>query len=492
MAVSAAGVQHIYILHTNDIHGALLGSEAWWMSRDFPPQLSNGPGALEVIRAWREEAGDKGYGFLLLDAGDVFKGTPLGDFTRGQVVVDFFNRAGYDAIGVGEHDFALGCETFEQMVDASNMPWVNANIRVPDADTSPSFLDQHLVLERGGIKLGIVGLTSSYTNQVIKDSVRNRLMVLDEEKAAREQIAVMRRLGVDVVIGLTHIGHRYEKRLADEVAGFDVIVGGRSHTAVYEPVETSRNHTIVVQAASRLTAVGFLDLAVDTETRRVVGYDGRLINLYSEEYPGDPGYRSYLDSLRSVAEKGFDEVLGKVRRELVRFDMAESPAGNLVTDAMREYVGADIAVHNSNAIRANVAEGEMTYRDAYDIDGFDNTMVKGDFSAAQVREIMEVGLNGRYEIFQVSGARVEYDPGKPLGSRVQSIVVNGEPLDPGRSYHVVTNSYLGSGTGVYGVFRDGENVEDTLVPLRDAIAEYVRRHTPVDAAVEGRIKRTGR
>ncbi|UCG43112.1 MAG: 5'-nucleotidase C-terminal domain-containing protein [candidate division WOR-3 bacterium] len=492
LAAWAAEVQHVYILHTNDIHGALLPSEAWWVSRDFPPRLSNGPGALEVIRAFRKQAEEEGYGFLLLDAGDVFKGTPLGDFFRGQAVVDFFNRAGYDAVGVGEYDFALGRKAFEQMVEASDMPWVSANIRVPGADTSPSFLRQHLILERGGIRFGIVGLITSYNNNVIKDSVRGDLKVLDEEKVAGEKIAEMDRLGVDAVIGLTHIGHRYEKRLADNVPGFDVIVGGRSHTALYEPVETPRNHTIVVQAASRLTAVGFLDLAVDTDTRRVVGYDGRLTSLYSEEFPGDPEYQEYLDSLRADAEKDYDEVLGKVRRELVRYEMAESPAGNFVTDAMREYFDADIAVHNSNAIRTNIPEGDVTYRDAYEIDGFDNTLVKGEYSAVQVREMMEIGLNGRYAIFQVSGVRVEYDPGAPFGSRVQSILVNGEPLDSGRRYRVVTNSYVGSGTGEYGVFRAGENVEDTSVPLRDAIARYVRRHSPVDAAVEGRIKRTVR
>ena len=56
LAAWAAEAQHVYILHTNDIHGALLPSEAWWLSRDFPPRLSNGPGALEVIRSFLERS----------------------------------------------------------------------------------------------------------------------------------------------------------------------------------------------------------------------------------------------------------------------------------------------------------------------------------------------------------------------------------------------------------------------------------------------------
>ena len=66
---ATAGVQHIYIVHTNDIHGALLPSDAYWINRDFPPPLANAPGAVNVIRGLREEAQKKGYGFLLFDGG---------------------------------------------------------------------------------------------------------------------------------------------------------------------------------------------------------------------------------------------------------------------------------------------------------------------------------------------------------------------------------------------------------------------------------------
>jgi 2',3'-cyclic-nucleotide 2'-phosphodiesterase/3'-nucleotidase len=174
-------------------------------------------------------------------------------------------------------------------------------------------------------------------------------------------------------------------------------------------------------------------------------------------------------------------------RILVREDMRESPAGNLVTDAMREYAGADIALHNSSGIRKDIPEGEVTYRDCYEIDAFGNTMVTGEYTGRQVREMLELSVNERYWILQVSGLSMSYDPAQPFGAKVREVLVGGTPLDPDARYRVVTNSYLGGEEGTYAVFQEGENVVDTNVPLRDAIAEYFRRHSPVDARVEGRI-----
>lgn len=486
--LAAGATEHVWIAHTNDIHGALLESEAWWMSRDFPPPLGNAASAVWLIDDLRRQAADSGYGFVVLDAGDVYKGSPVGDDTRGMAVVEYFNRAGYDAIGVGEFDYADGLGALRDMTRAADMPFLNANIRTADGDTTPGFLKPRVILDRRGVKLGIFGLVTSYNNESIEDSAVGNMVVENERDVAREEVERLRRDGADIVIGLTHIGHRYEARLAEDVTGIDVIIGGRSNTALYEPVETPKHHTIVTQAASRLTAVGFLDLEIDAETKRIVGYQGRLVNLYAEEMPRDPGFAAYLDSLRREAEAGFDEVVGYCRRTLTREDMRESPAGNLVTDAMREFAGADIALHNSSGIRKDIPEGEVTYRDCYEIDAFGNTMVSGEYTGRQVREMLELSVNERYWILQVSGLTMTYDPGRPFGAKVREVLVGGTPLDPDARYRVVTNSYLGGDEGTYAVFQEGENVADTNVPLRDAIAEYFRRHSPVDARVEGRIK----
>lgn len=484
---AGAAVQHLYIVHTNDIHGALLPGEAFWMNRNFPPPLANAAGALTVIRDLRAEAAGKGYGFLLLDGGDVFKGEPIGDFTKGKAVIDYFERAGYDAVAVGNHDFDFGWPVLKAMADISSMPWICSNAKVTRTDTAPGFLRSSAVFERGGLKVGVLGVITKYLSGMVSDSARGDLDILPYEDVVRREIAGLRRQGADIIVALNHVGHRHDQRLADSIRGIDVIVGSHSHTGVRPPYEAPASHTIIQQAYSKLTSIGLLDISFDTETRQVVGYEGRLIDLQGEAIPKDFDYLAELDSVRTIAEQGYDEVLGYSKRELTRGGVAENPAGNLITDALREEFGADIAFHNSAGIRANIPEGEVTYRDVYKVDIFNNTAVVGLFTGRQIREICEVSVNGHHAIFQVSGMKMTYTQARPIGQRVLSIEVGGQPLDPDRKYKVVTNSFLASGTGEYGVFTEGEDIEDSYLPLRDVIARHIRRHSPVDARVEGRI-----
>lgn len=484
--------QHLYIVHTNDIHGQLLPAEAFWMNKDFPPPLANAPGALRLIAELRDSAEARGYGFLLLDGGDVFQGTPLGNFTSGQAVARWFRRARYDVVALGNHDFDLGMEVLREVIDSSGVPWVATNIRVRGADTSPRFIQSSVLIERGGIKIGVFGLVTKYLAGMVSESIMAEIEVLPYYEVVRREIAELRRRGADIIVGLTHIGYRHDCFLADSVPGIDVIIGAHSHTGIRPPYESPRYHTIIQQAYSKLSTVGLLDISFDTTSRSIVGYQGRLIDLLAEAMPMDLRYLSELESLNMLAERGFDEVIGRSRRELTRGGHAETPAGNLITDAMREYFGVDIAIHNASGIRANIPEGDITYGDIHRVEIFGNTVVLGRYTGRQVLEMMEVSVNGHHAIFQVSGLRMEYDARKPIGQRVRSIIVGSEPLDMDRTYLVATNSFLAAGTGEYRVFAEGQEMEDTFMPLRDVIVAYIRRHSPVDARVEGRIVRVDR
>ena len=99
-----APYDHIYILHTNDIEGALSPSTAWWMNPYFPPPIGNAAAAATLISEKRAEAERLGYGFLLFDSGDMFVGSPIGEFSNGKAVAEYFNYCGYDAVAPGNHD----------------------------------------------------------------------------------------------------------------------------------------------------------------------------------------------------------------------------------------------------------------------------------------------------------------------------------------------------------------------------------------------------
>ena len=156
---------------------------------------------------------------------------------------------------------------------------------------------------------------------------------------------------------------------------------------------------------------------------------------------------------------------------------------------MREQFNADIAVHNSGGIRANVPQGDVTYRDVYKVDIFGNTAVTMTMTGKQIWEMLEVSVIGYHAIFQVSGLKMVYDLRKPPKERVISVQIGGQPLDTNKVYKVVTNNFLAAGGGAYGIFKQGQDAEDSYMLIRDIMAAYIKKHTPIDVKVEGRITR---
>ncbi|MEO0076670.1 MAG: bifunctional UDP-sugar hydrolase/5'-nucleotidase [candidate division WOR-3 bacterium] len=479
--------EEIWILHVNDIHGALTPSEGYWMNPDFPPPIGNGPAAITVVNNLRAQAKARNIPVLVFDIGDWFSGTPLGDFSYGKSVIEFLNLINIDASVIGNHDFAFGLDTLKSLIRMLNAPVLCANLVKTGTDSIPEFLRPTMIIERDGLKIGLFGLITHYLTGMVSPEQMPGLSVLKHYVGAANSIAKLKEQGADIIIGLTHSGFSHDQRLADSVPGIDVIIGGHSHSGVQPPFETPRNHTIICQAYSRLTAVGFLKLKIDQQTKRIAGYEGKLLNLFGEEIPLNKDYLNRLAVWSAEVEKGFDDVIGISRRELTRAGFEESPIGNLITDAMREFANADIAVTNSGGIRANLPQGEITYRHLYKVEQFGNTAVTMTMTGAQVWQMLEVSVIGYHAIFQVSGVKMVYDRKAPPNKKLISVEINGQPIDFNREYRVVTNNFLAAGGGSYGIFKQAKDVEDTYTLIRDILAQYIRRHSPIDYKVEGRI-----
>ncbi|MCP4581719.1 MAG: multifunctional 2',3'-cyclic-nucleotide 2'-phosphodiesterase/5'-nucleotidase/3'-nucleotidase, partial [candidate division Zixibacteria bacterium] len=128
--LSYADDDYIYlqIMYTNDTHGGIAPSGAWFMNPEFPPPLGGWGSLAEYIKIRREDMKDKGAHSLLLDAGDCFTGTPIGTKTEGMAVINAMNMLGYDAMAIGNHEFDKGYWALEKMIKTANFPIMAANI----------------------------------------------------------------------------------------------------------------------------------------------------------------------------------------------------------------------------------------------------------------------------------------------------------------------------------------------------------------------------
>jgi 2',3'-cyclic-nucleotide 2'-phosphodiesterase (5'-nucleotidase family) len=170
--------------------------------------------------------------------------------------------------------------------------------------------------------------------------------------------------------------------------------------------------------------------------------------------------------------------------------------GNLVADALRASVGADVAITNGGGLRADKqyeAGQKLTRRDILAELPFGNTTVLMELSGEKLTAALENGvsqvreLGGRFP--QVSGLVMEVDLKEPVGSRVKSVSVNGQPLDPAKTYKLATNDFMARGGDGYRAFVDGKPLVDVAASqlMATQVINYVTKAGKVAPKVEGRV-----
>ena len=186
-------------------------------------------------------------GVILLSAGDMFQGTPISDVFQGRPVLEMMNGLHFDAMTLGNHEFDWGRTALAGIIESAAFPVLSANI----VDRAGNYLPgvrPYIIVERKGVKIAVIGLTTPETPYATKAENVKDLTFLDPAGVLPGLLAEVRRKGARLIVLLTHLGLDEDKRLAAAVKGIDVIVGGHSHTVVTDPVTVGR--TIIVQAGS--------------------------------------------------------------------------------------------------------------------------------------------------------------------------------------------------------------------------------------------------
>ena len=137
----------IVTIFTNDMHGGIDRSEASFINPDFPPMLGGGAVAGRYILQKRQEAAQNGWGFLLIDAGDFYQGTPLGTVSEGEAVIEYMNTVGYDALTIGNHDFDNGWKNLKKLAEKANFPFLATNLYRKSTGELAEFVKPYIIKE---------------------------------------------------------------------------------------------------------------------------------------------------------------------------------------------------------------------------------------------------------------------------------------------------------------------------------------------------------
>ncbi len=498
----AAAEYNLTILHTNDFH-----------ARFEPISKYDGPCGAEdntagecfggsarlmtAIAEARERAGNS----ILVDGGDQFQGTLFYTQYKGTLAADMMNQMGYDAMTVGNHEFDDGPEVLRGFMDAVEFPVLMSNADVSGEPLLADKLAKSTVIEKGGEKIGLIGLTPEDTHELA--SPGDKITFSDPVAAVQGEVDKLTAEGVNKIIVLSHSGYGVDQKVAAETTGVDVIVGGHTNTLLSNtderaegPYPTMVGETAIVQAYAYGKFLGELNVTFDDEGNITKAEGEPLIMdaAVTEDQPTVDRIAEAAKPLEEIRNRVVAETAEAIDGERGNCRAQECSMGNLVADAMLDRVkdqGIDVAIANSGGLRASIDAGEVTMGEVLTVLPFQNTLSTFQVTGAQLIEALENGVSqheeqaGRFP--QVAGMSFAFDPKAEAGSRISDVMVAGEPIDLEKTYGAVSNNYVRNGGDGYAMFKDAANAYDYGPDLADVTAEYLAKDGTYKPYTDGRI-----
>jgi len=515
LSTSAAFADYeLNILHINDFHSRIESINKYDSTCTAEEEGKNecfgGAARLKVaIDQQRQEL--TGKNVLLLNAGDNFQGSLFFTTYKGAAEAEFLNLMKFDAMTVGNHEFDEGEDGLATFLDKVTFPVLSSNVLAGYKSKLIDRIKPSLVLDVGGQKVGIVGAVANDTAEI--SSPGDNVLIGIDVDTITTAVQELKKQGVDKIIALTHVGYPRDLAVIAKIPDVDVVVGGHSHSLLSNTDEKAEGpyptmvdnpggyKVPVVQAGSYSKYLG--DLVVTFDDSGVVkSAKGDPILIDSKIKP-DETILARIKELAKPIDELRTKIIGKTdapidgSRETCR--ARECQMGDLVTDAMLDRVkgqGVTIAITNGGGLRASIDAGDVSMGEAITVLPFQNTVATFQIKGADITAALENGLSqieeggGRFP--QVAGLKFSFDKSKPVGSRISNVEVKeGEgfvPLDPAKTYNVVSNNYMRNGGDGYSVFKTkAENAYDYGPGLETVLADYLAAHNPYKPMTDGRI-----
>lgn len=473
----------IIILHTNDVHARAVENE-----KDLAIGYAK-------IKAYKDSLKAEGKSVLTIDAGDTFHGTTFATISRGDSIVRMLNEVGYDYFTLGNHDYNYGYDRLLELTKLGKFKTLAAN--VAHENGKRDFLEND-VIELDGVKIGIFGLSTPETKFKSHPNNTKGIVISDPTEVARQQVAALKAKGVDIIIAVGHLGidestkeSERSNGVAKIVPGIDLFIDGHSHSELKNGLTVGT--TLIAQTGAHSKNLGKVTLSfegnklqdkkaelISYEAMKLVKPDQKILDI---EKTVEETNKPYLEKIVGSTNTDLEG-----RREFNR--KQETNLGNLVTDAMREVAGADIAITNGGGIRESIKKGNITMGDVLTTFPFTNFTVALELKGSDIIKVLENGVKAYPELLggfpQVSGITFKFDDTKKAGERVFDVKVAGKPLELEKVYKVATNDFMAGGGDGYDAFKDKKQVGQFEL-LSETLAKYLQAHKNVEAKVEGRI-----
>jgi 5'-nucleotidase / UDP-sugar diphosphatase len=457
--ISFSQTDTITILHLNDTHSYLA---------PIGPRNSNLSGTKGGIARAASVIGltkMTEQNVLTLHGGDVFAGDIFFNQYYGVAEFRIMNELGFNAMGVGNHEFDLTSENLLLSLDSSylNFPLISSNLYMDELPALKNYIKPYTIEQFGNVKVGIFGLTTPETNLFSLPSP-----VVVDTNIIPITLALIDTLllkGCNMIICLSHLGIYYDQMIAGNIPYIDIIISSHDHFKTETPIEVTNplgKTTRIVQTDGFYKSIGKMKIEVVNSNLNLLDYD--IINL-DENIPEEPTVAAVVNDLIA----GIELVYGNLFTQACTFsndyfeEEADSlifagnhdtPIGNLVTDAFRWKTGTQIAIQVGGSTSQPIYNGVIVPVDLFRVFGYGFNTVNGlgyrlvtfDIVGEALWQAFEIALSQielNDELFpQVSGIEFNYNPNREPYSRLISLTINGNPINPTATYSVTTNEFL--------------------------------------------------
>jgi 2',3'-cyclic-nucleotide 2'-phosphodiesterase/3'-nucleotidase len=435
-------------------------------------------------------------GTLLLDAGDEF----TAKFWPGIPVVDALSMLGTNVMTLGNHEFDYGQAFLEECIAHADFPILCANITEKETGELVKGTQPWVMLERKGIRIGILGFTTEYTPYMVTAPMFEPYEVQECIPLANHYIPEMRAAGAQVVIVLAHFPFYIDEEgnisgeLYDVLANIppvDMFIGGHIPGDYADTVL----NTAVLKGGFSGASLPHARLWFDPERNEVVRKE---CSVHQTTTGGEVKevYKAFADKITAPFQSLFDTVLGVAEEKWVLHLSEETKLGNFLADCMLEAAGTQFAYMNATTAGGSIDPGPVTAEDLTSVCGFNDPIYTAEITGEQLWDLMELVFvperYGNNAGLLFSGFIVHVDHTQPAFHKVQSITLrNGMPLEMEKKYTVASSEYMASGGNDTSQIANALSWENTGILFWDAMFDYLRNYGKMHISPEQRMFEIG-
>ena len=478
-AVSTAMAQEVNIklLGTSDIHGRVV---PWSYGAD----VEDKSGSYAQIATYVKDVRKNNKNVVLVDVGDAIQDNQVDVFAKDKKyykdhpIPKVLNEMKYDVFVLGNHEFNFGMEALDEILKDIKAKKLTANFYYKKNDKR--YIDATTIIEKDGVKLGIIGLSTPMSAKFEEDTGNLKDMKFTSPtEEARTQVEKLKAKGVDAIIVIAHMGIENENKIPDTgmrdvinaVDGIDVVIAGHMHKDV--PSETIKN-TLITEPHRYGTVVSEVDLTFDINDKKEV----KLVKKESKTVPvkeleADKKiaeiYKPYHEKLRELN----NVVIGQTENEMVPQETKhgvsaafskDTGLSSFINDVEQHYSGADVVTFSFDHQKARMNKGDIKKKDIifnYRYAGGDVTVYE--MTGKQLKEYMEWSANyfdtiqpgdteyrynaerkkSKYVTYDIfGGVNYKIDLRNPQGSKIVDLTLaDGKPVTDDMKLKVGMNSY---------------------------------------------------